>query len=147
MLVHTIVGQNNGFITVTIQASFNGQPSQQQDTIDTQKIGAFGDPKVNIAGNFTDPSNNQFTFQFPETENWVGVTTELSSQTARFYIALPATTAPGQQVPVQGPLDCITPNPSEAATAWVAVITGRIQQAMLALRMKMLTPVIPDSIV
>lgn len=147
MLVHAIVGQNNGFITVTIQCSFNGQPSPQQDAIDTQKIGAFGDPKINIGGNFTDPNNNQFTFQFPETENWVGITTELSSVQARFYVALPATTAPGQQVPVQGAMDCITPNPSEAATAWVSVITSRIVQAMLALRLKMLTPVIPDSIV
>jgi hypothetical protein len=147
MLVHSIVGQNQGMITVTIQASFNGQPSPQQDATDTQKIGAFGDPQINIAGSFTDPSNNQFTFQFPQTEQWVGVTTELSSCQARFYIALPATTAPGQQIPVQGPLDCITPNPSEAATAWVAVITSRIQQAMMALRLKMLTPVIPDTIV
>jgi hypothetical protein len=147
MLVHAIVGQNQGMITVTIQCSFNGQPSPQQDAIDSQKIGAFGDPKINIAGSFIDPNNNTFTFQFPETENWQGITTTLSSNTARFYVALPATTAPGQQVPVQGPLDCITPNPSEAATAWVSVITSRITQAMLALRLKMLTPVIPDTIV
>ncbi len=147
MLVHSIVGQNNGMITVTIQCSFNGSPSPQQDSVDVQKIGAFGDPDVNIAGNFTDPNNNQFTFQFPLTEFWVGVTTELSSQTARFYVALPSTTAPGQVPPVQGPLDCITPNPSEAETAWVAVITSRIQQTMMALRLKMLTPSIPDTIV
>jgi hypothetical protein len=147
MLVHTIIGQNNGIITVVMQASFNGQPSQQQDQTDTAKIGAFGDPPINIAGSFTDPNNNQFTFQFPLTEDWVGVTTELSSQTARFYVALPATTVPGQVPPVQGPLDCITPNPSEAAAAWVNVITGRIKQAMQQLRMQQLVPVIPDTIV
>jgi hypothetical protein len=144
MLIHTIIGQNQGIISVTVQCSFNGQPSPQQDAIDKSKISAFGDPPINIAGNFTDPNNNQFTFQFPTTELWVGVTTQLSSQTARFYVALPATTVPGQCPPVQGPLDCITPNPSEAADAWVDVIQSRISQAMLALRLQMLVPVIPD---
>lgn len=147
MLVHAIVGQNTGMITVVIQCSFNSSPSPQQDATDTQKIGAFGDPEINIAGTFTDPNNNQFTFQFPQTEQWVGITTTLSSQTARFYTALPATTAPGQVPPVQGALDCITPNPSEAATAWVSVITSRIQQAMMALRLKMLTPSIADTVI
>src|SRR5271170_7239842 len=127
MFIHTIIGQNNGIITVVMQASFNGQPSPQQDATDQAKISAFGDPPINIAGSFTDPNNNQFTFQFPQTELWVGVTSELSSQTARFYVALPSTTVPGQVPPIQGPLDCITPNPSEAAAAWVSVITSRIQ--------------------
>lgn len=147
MLVHTIVTQANGVISVVMQCSFNGQPSPQQDIADKQKIGAFGDPDVNIAGSFTDPNNNQFTFQFPTTELWVGVTSELSSHTARFYVALPATTVPGQVPPIQGPLDCITPNPSEAASAWVEVVTGRIQQAMQNLRLQQLTPTIADTIV
>jgi hypothetical protein len=146
MLVHTVIGQNSGIISVVIQAIFNSQPSAQQDSIDKAKIGAFGDPKVNIAGNFTDPNNNQFVFQFPTTELYVGITTELSSQTARFYTALPNAPA-GQAPPTQGPLDCITPNPSEAAQAWVSVITSRISQAMAALRLQMLLPVIPDTIV
>lgn len=147
MLVHTVIGQNNGVISVKIQCTFNNQPSQQQDQLDRQKIAAFGDPVVNIAGSFTDPSNNQFTFQFPTTELFLGVTTQLGSQQANFYIALPPPTSPGQQPPTQGPLDCITPNPSEAAEAWVAVVTNRIQQAMQSLRQQQLVPVISDTIV
>ncbi len=147
MLVHTIVTQTAGIIQVVIQCSFNGNPSPQQDATDKAKIGAFGDPDINIAGSFTDPNNNQFTFQFPTTELWVGVTTELSSQTARFYVALPNTTAPGQVPPVQGPMDCITNNPSEAAQAWVTVVTSRISQAMMNLRQQTLPPVIPDTVV
>lgn len=147
MLVHTVVGQNSGAITITIQATFNGQPSPQTDNVDRSKIAAFGDPKVNIAGTFTDPNNNQFTFSFPQTEQFVGVTTELSSYTAQFMVNLPTITAPGQVPVTQGPLVCLTPNPAEAATAYVSVITSRISQAMMNLRQQMLLPTIPDSTV
>jgi hypothetical protein len=148
MKLNAIVSQSNGIISVTIQALFVGDPTDQMDK---QKIAAFGDPVVNIAGNFADPMNPSFTFQFPLTELWVGVTTQLSSQTARFMEALPSQLNPNQPAPIQGPLDCITTNPSEAATAWANVImapgTGRVAQAMMQLRSNMLVPVIPSTTV
>jgi hypothetical protein len=146
MRVHTVISQSNGVISVQLQALFVGDNT---DATDKAKIAAFGDPEVNIAGTFTDPNNSAFTFQFPTTEMWVGVTTELSSQTVRFMTALPNTSNPNMPAPVQGPLDCITPNPSEAAQAWQDVLAGlgvssRIGQAMQALRAQALLPSIPD---
>lgn len=148
MKVHAVVSQSNGIISVTLQALFVGDPS---DATDKAKIAAFGDPQVNIAGSFSDPNNPSFTFQFPTTELWVGVTTQMSSQTARFMEALPGPQNPNQPAPVQGPLDCVTNNPSEAATAWanilMAPVTGRIAQAMQQLRSQSLVPTIPDTTV
>ena len=148
MKVHAVVGQSNGVISVTLQALFVGDPT---DASDKQKIAAFGDPVVNIAGNFADPSNPSFTFQFPTTELWVGVTTQMSSQTARFMEALPSQQNPNQPAPIQGPLDCVTVNPSEAAQAWANILmaagTGRIAQAMMQLRSQMIVPTIPDTTV
>lgn len=146
MQVKAIVSQSNGIISVTLQALFVGDPT---DATDKAKIAAFGDPQVNIAGSFADPNNPSFTFQFPTTELWVGVTTQMSSYTARFMEALPAPQNPNQPAPIQGPLDCVTVNPSEAAQAWANVImmpgTGRIAQAMMALRAQMLVPTIPPT--
>src|SRR5271168_2152420 len=81
MKLNAVVSQSNGIISVTIQALFVGD---QTDATDKAKIAAFGDPVVQIAGNFSDPNNPTFTFQFPTTELWVGITTQLSSYTARF---------------------------------------------------------------
>jgi hypothetical protein len=148
MRLNAIVGQANGIISVTIQALFVGD---QTDASDKAKIAAFGDPQVNIAGNFADPSNPSFTFKFPLTELYVGVTTQLSSYTARFMEALPGPQNPNQPAPIQGPLDCITVNPSEAATAWANILmtpgTGRIAQAMMQLRSQMLVPTIAPTTV
>jgi hypothetical protein len=148
MQINAIVSQANGVISVTLNALFVGGPT---DASDKAKIGAFGDPVVNIAGNFADPQNPSFTFQFPLTELWVGVTTQLSSQTARFMEALPSPVNPNQPAPIQGPLDCITTNPSEAAQAWANILmapgTGRIAQAMMQLRSNMLVPTIPSTTV
>jgi hypothetical protein len=143
MKLHTVINQSNGAISLTLQPSFVGDMT---DANDKALIAAFGDPEVNIAGNFVDPSNTSFAFSFPTTENYVGVTTQLSSQPARFMLALPAAVNPNQytQSPVQGPMDCITTNPSEAATAWQSVIVTRITAAMAALRAKTLVPTIPD---
>ena len=149
MRIHAVVSQANGVIRVTLQAQFVGDNT---DLTDKQKIAAFGDPLVNIAGSFIDPnsiSSPPFSFQFPQTELYVGITTQMSSYTAQFMEVLPmAPSQPGFPPPTQGPLDCITPNPSEAAQAWALVIggagTGRIAQAMSALRMQMLLPTIPD---
>ena len=141
MKIHAVTTQANGIISVVIQASFVGDPS---DATDKQKIAAFGDPLVNIAGTFADPQQPSFTFQFPTTEKFVGITTQLASQTANFMLALPAQGNPNQPAPIQGPMDCVTTNPSEAASAWYAVVVGRIQQAMQALRAKFLVPTLPD---
>jgi hypothetical protein len=146
MKLHAIVQQANGIISVTIQATFVGDPTDQMDK---QKIAAFGDPQVNVAGNFVDPSNPSFTFMFPTTEMYVGITTQLANVTARFMEALPQAINPNQPAPIQGPLDCVTVNPSEAATAWANVLmmagTGRIAQAMAQLRGNMLVMPIPDT--
>ncbi len=128
---------------MTIQPSFVGDST---DATDKALIAAFGDPQVNIAGNFTDPSSSGFSFQFPITENYVGVTTQLSSQPATFTLALPTVVNPNQysQAPIQGQMTCITTNPSEAATAWQTIIVSRISAALAALRAKTLVPTISD---
>ena len=148
MKINAVVSQSNGIISVTLQALFVGDPT---DATDKAKIAAFGDPVVQIAGNFSDPNNPTFTFQFPTTELWVGITTQLSSYTARFMESLPGPQNPNQPAPIQGPLDCITINPSEAATAWANILmmpgTGRIAQAMMQLRAMMLVPTIPPTTV
>jgi hypothetical protein len=148
MKIHAVIGQSNGVISVTLQALFVGDPT---DSSDKAKIAAFGDPLVNIAGTFNDPQNPSFTFQFPTTEQFVGVTTQMSSFTARFMEALPSQQNPNQPAPIQGPLDCVTNNPSEAAQAWANILmapgSGRIAQAMMQLRSQMLVPVIPDTTV
>jgi hypothetical protein len=144
MKLTPIVTQANGIISVVVQALFVGDPT---DATDKARIAAFGDPVVNIAGSFADPSNPSFTFQFPTTELYVGITTQMSSYTVRFMEALPAPYNPNQPAPIQGPLDCITTDPSEAAQAWVNIMimpgTGRIAQAMMLLRSMVLLPVIP----
>jgi|SRR5271157_6516331 len=143
MKLTPIVTQANGIISVVIVATFVGD---QTDQIDKAKIAAFGDPPVQIAGNFVDPNNPSFTFAFPTTELWAGVTSQLSSYTARFMEALPGPQNPNQPAPVQGPLDCVTQNPSEAAQAWANIMimpgSGRIAQAMMQLRSNMLVPAI-----
>ena len=148
MKINAVVSQSNGIISVTLQALFVGDPT---DATDKAKIAAFGDPVVQIAGNFSDPSNPSFTFQFPTTELWVGITTQLSSYTARFMESLPGPQNPNQPAPIQGPLDCVTINPSEAATAWANILmmpgTGRIAQAMMQLRSMMLVPTINSTTV
>ena len=141
MQIKAIVSQANGIISVTLQALFIGGPTDQSDKA---LIAAFGDPVVNIAGNFVDPNNPSFVFAFPLTELWVGITTQMSSYTAQFMEALPGPQNPNQPAPVQGPLDCITVNPSEAATAWANILmmpgSGRIAQSMQQLRSMMIVP-------
>lgn len=141
MKVHATVTQANGIISVRLQATFVGDLT---DASDKANIAAFGDPNVNIAGTFVDPLNPAFQFLFPSTDILVGVTTQLSSYTANFMVALPNAVNPNQPAPIQGPLDCVTTNPSEAAEAWVSVVEDRIRQAMVKLRMNILVPSIPD---
>lgn len=139
MKVQAIVTQANGIIQMKIQALFVGDMT---DSTDKALIAAFGDPEVNLAGTFTDPNNPAFTFQFPTTQNYVGITTQMSSITAQFMLALPGVQNPNQPAPIQGAMDCITTNPSEAAVAWFNVIAAAIRQQMLALRQQSLVPTI-----
>lgn len=139
MKVQAVVTQANGIIQVRIQALFVGDAT---DATDKALIGAFGDPEVNIAGSFTDPNNPAFTFQFPTTQNYQGITTSLSSQTAQFMLALPQQQNPNMPAPIQGPMDCITTNPSEAAVAWFNVVVTGIRSAMMTLRSQTLVPTI-----
>ena len=141
MNLHPQVSQANGIISVRLQATFVGDLT---DASDKANIAAFGDPNVNIAGTFVDPQNPAFQFLFPSTDILVGITTQLSSYTANFMVALPNAVNPNQPAPIQGPLDCVTTNPSEAAEAWVSVVEDRIRQAMVKLRMNILVPSIPD---
>lgn len=137
MKIQAAVTQANGVIQVRIQALFVGDLTDSQDKA---LIAAFGDPEVNIAGTFTDPNNPAFTFQFPTTQNFVGITTQLSSQVAQFMLALPQQQNPNIPAPIQGPMDSITTNPSAAAVAWFNVVVSSIRQSMLALRAQTLVP-------
>lgn len=137
MKVSPTVTQANGIITIKLQATFVGDPT---DASDKANIAAFGDPQVNLAGTFQDPNNLAFTFLFPATDVMVGVTTQMNSRPVRFMLALPCAGNPNQPAPIQGELDCVTQNPSEACEAYFTVMCQRITQAMLILRQKMLVP-------
>lgn len=51
MKIHPVVQHLNGAVTVALQASFVGDNT---DTTDKQRIGAYGDPLVNLVGTFSD---------------------------------------------------------------------------------------------
>lgn len=145
MKIHPVIQHLNSIVSVTLQASFVGDPN---DATDKQRISAYGDPKVNMAGTFIDPIGGIFTFTFPVVEYYRGITTELASYPVRFMTQIP-TALPGQTAPVQGPLDCITSDPVLAATAWASIMDSRITASLATLRAK--TPVqlttLPDATV
>ncbi len=144
MKVSPQVTQANGIITLKLYATFVGDPT---DANDKALIAAFGDPTVNMAGSFQDPNNLAFTFLFPATDVIVGITTQMSSHPVRFMLALPNAQNPNRPAPIQGELDCITTNPSEACEAYFTVMCQRITQAMMILRQKMLVPTLtPETI-
>ncbi len=130
MKIHPVVQHLNSIVSVTLQASFVGDPT---DATDKQRIAAYGDPQVNLAGTFIDPVGGTFTFSFPVSEYYKGVTTGMASNPVRFMTQLPIG-IPGQPAPTQGPLDCITSDPVLAATAWAAVMDTRISDALATLR-------------
>jgi hypothetical protein len=105
------------------------------DNTDRMHIAAYGDPRVNMAGTFTDPNDNSFAFQLGSQEFLRGVTTEMMNYPVRFMTQLPIAPA-GTSPTVLGPLDCITSDPVKAATAWNLVMAERIGQAMGVLRAK-----------
>lgn len=54
MLIHPVVQHLNGAVTVTLQASFVGDGT---DATDKQRIGAYGDPLVNLVGTIVDTAH------------------------------------------------------------------------------------------
>ncbi|HEV2174285.1 MAG TPA: hypothetical protein VGR71_11995 [Nitrospira sp.] len=167
MKVTNNVTPSNGVILVVLTATFVGDAT---DASDKQKIAAFGDPQINLAGKvLQDPNNPSFTFGFQTDQLIVGLTTQMQNFTARFLTQLPPVTTPTGQpsvptwfkrhreeeerehgVPILGPLDCIVASEAaqnEAATAWVAIMVTRIQSAMGILRSQIVIPTIPPTTV
>ena len=146
MKVNPVVTQSSGVISVSLQALFVGDAS---DATDKAKIAALGDPQISLVGNgtFTDPNNTAFTFTFPTSEYYVGLTTQMSGLQVRFMLALPQVGSPNQCAPVQGSLDCITTNPSDAAQVWYAAMVASITAAMQALRNQQLVPTLSPATV
>ena len=54
MKIHPVVIQQNGIVSVTMQALFVGGAN---DATGQQRIEAYGDPVVQLGGQFTDPGN------------------------------------------------------------------------------------------
>jgi hypothetical protein len=168
MRVANNLTQSNGVIQVVLSATFVGDTN---DPSDKQKIAAFGDPLVNLAGKLlTDPNNPSFTFGFQTNELNAGLTTQMQNFTARFLTQLPPVHAahPGQPMPpswfeqnrhrehhehgvsLLGPLDCIVADEAaqnEAAGAWVAIMIARITAQMGILRSQLILPTIPAATV
>lgn len=132
MFLHPVVSHLGGIVSVTLQASFVGDGT---DAADKQRISAYGDPQVNMAGLFVDPDDNTYSFSLGSQEVYRGVTTELLLYPVRFMTKLPDSTI-GQPPTVQGPLDAIVANPVRAASVWSAVMADRITQTMTTLRAK-----------
>ncbi len=131
MKFHPVVVSLNGVVTVQLQAQFIGDST---DATDKTYIQGYGDPQVNLAGNFSDGATpTPFTFATASQSQYVGLTTAMQGQTARFMTQLPPA-QPGQPLPVAGPLDVITANPAKAAQVWTEAIQARCAAAMVALR-------------
>jgi hypothetical protein len=160
MQVTNNITQSNGIIIVQMQALFVGDPT---DASDKQKISAFGDPLVNMAGRvLADPNNPGFSFGFQTNDLMVGITTQMQNNRARFLTQLPLQkpSYPNGQpptwfahdrdecrpLPQLQPLDCVIANDAaqnEAVTAWIAIMVSRIQAAMAILRNQVILPNIP----
>ena len=163
MQINPVTTQANGVLSARLQALFVGDPT---DATDKALIAAYGDPRVSLVGNgtFVGPvpgasPPGTFSFTFPTSEYYVGITTQMSSSTVRFMVALPSTPAPppspptgagytpwcnpNSPAPQQGPLDCITPYPAAALDAWYTAMTNAITTALTALRNQPLPPVLP----
>src|SRR5208337_643838 len=137
MRVTPTVSQANGIIKIKLQATFVGDPT---DANDKALIAAFGDPPVNMAGTFSDPNNPAFTFLFPTTDLFLGITTQMGSVFVCFMLALPAPQNPNQPATIQGELECNTMRTSEGCEAYYAVMLQRITQTKSILRQKTLVP-------
>jgi hypothetical protein len=147
MKVHPAIVHQNGIVSVTMSATFVGDST---DVTDQQRIQAYGDPQIDLGGLFTNPAlGSTFSFVFPAAELYAGLTTQMSGYTARFMTSLPLNPPQPQTVfsgyspyrptpftPQQGPLDCVTVDPIQAATVWANAIEERATAAMTTLRAK-----------
>ena len=150
MQINPVVTQANGIVSIRLQAVFINEP---QDAMDKALITAYGDPQISLVGTGTfiaplpgssPPAN--FSFTFPTTEYYVGITTKMSSKTVRFMQSLPGAPPlddPNRPAPQQGPLDCITVYPAFALEAWYTAMVNAITTAMTALRNLSLVPALP----
>jgi hypothetical protein len=130
MKIHPTVTHLNGIVSVSLSAVFDGA---QTDADDQSRIQAYGDPKINLGGNFVDAADPTFTFSTPGSEVYAALTTEMQGMVARFMKVQPPAAA-GQQPVVPGPLDVISMNPVRAATVWTTAIQSRIATAVGQLR-------------
>lgn len=148
MQINPVVTQAGGTLSIRLQALFIGDST---DANDKALIAALGDPQVSLVGNgtFTGPVPGNpsppvnFSFTFPTSENFVGITTRMGSVSVRFMTALPTTPPlgnPNCSAPIQGPLDCITPYPAAALQIWYDAMVNSITTAMTALRNQTLVP-------
>lgn len=151
MQINPVVTQAGGIISVRLQALFIGDST---DMSDKALIAAYGDPQISLVGSGTftgpvpDASPATFSFTFPTTEYYVGITTKMSSNYVRFMTSLPSTPVPqgspvasftpwcnpNSPAPIQGPLDCITIYPSAALDIWYSAMLNEITAALTALR-------------
>lgn len=83
-----------------------------------------------------------FSFNFPASDLFVGVTTQMQGYTTRFMTQLPS---PPLGIPTQlaGPLDCVTSDTKRAAQFWITTIEARIGDLMTQLRQR--SPLGPQS--
>ena len=85
-----------------------------------------------------------FTFAFPASDLFVGVTTQMAGYQARFMTQLqpaPVGSVPSdynycgdRHIDPPGSLDCVTSDPQHAANFWITTIEARISSLMTALR-------------
>jgi hypothetical protein len=152
MQITPVVTQANGILSIRLQATFVGDPTDAQDKA---LIAAYGDPQISLVGNGTFanvpvPGSSPpavFSFVFPCSQYYVGITTQMSSKTVKFMSALPSSPPvnnPNRHAPIQGELDCITPYPSAALEAWWTAMQAEITVALTALRNQSLVPSLPS---
>lgn len=120
------VNSNNGVVSVRLTAQFLGDST---DAHDQALITAYGDPSFNLAGAFTDPNDSTFVFSFSATEAYFGLTSEMGTATVRFAKS-------DSLLGTVLALDCVTSDPTRAATIWTAAMQARIATYMTTFRQK-----------
>lgn len=128
--MHPEVTHLDGVVSVKLTASFDGAPT---DIDDQARIQAYGDPRVNMGGTFSDPADPTFQFVTGAPEVWAKITSEMPGRVAKFMKNLPVVD-PGKQAPAQSPLDVVTNDPVRAARVWAAAVQARIASVVGTLR-------------
>jgi hypothetical protein len=145
LILHPTVTHQNSIVSLQLTPKFTGDVT---DATDQQRIGAYGDPLINLGGTFADPLDGTFTFSTTSSDYYAKLTTELPSKAVRFFKSLPQSTS-SQTITQLAPLDIITSDPVRAAGVYNGLIGNRVQAAMTTLRA--LTPValttLPDKTV